>query len=226
MKGQRQAPAAFYPVKDPVPILQEAGWAPGPVWTAENLAPTGFRSPDCPAHSQSLYRLSYAAHRNLQYFVSKNAEWLEQEINLHIKDIAKASETDYEMMWASGKSGRRKLAFEDRSEKSKRRKSKDLRKTVRFPELTHATKMSLISAGKTDAAALVSEAVEATPTREIRIRKAWVTHTKNVWVLFTPEEALSLFIEAHLTKSQYIKIRIQAKNEEFTSTQVSTQSKR
>jgi len=24
----------FTPGKDPVPILQEAGWAPGPVWTA------------------------------------------------------------------------------------------------------------------------------------------------------------------------------------------------
>ena len=36
--------------KDPVPIVQEAGWAPGPVWTgAENLAPTGIRSPDRPA---------------------------------------------------------------------------------------------------------------------------------------------------------------------------------
>ena len=30
----------FTPGKDPVPIVQEAGWAPGPVWTgAENLAP-------------------------------------------------------------------------------------------------------------------------------------------------------------------------------------------
>ena len=29
----------FTPGKDPVPIVQEAGWAPGPVWTgAENLA--------------------------------------------------------------------------------------------------------------------------------------------------------------------------------------------
>ena len=28
------------PRKDPVPIVQEAGWAPGPVWTsAENLSP-------------------------------------------------------------------------------------------------------------------------------------------------------------------------------------------
>src|SRR5215468_3717085 len=48
------------PRKDPVPIVQEAGWAPGPVWTcAENLAPTGIRSPDRPASSQSLHRLSY-----------------------------------------------------------------------------------------------------------------------------------------------------------------------
>jgi len=31
------------PRKDPVPIVQEAGWAPGPAWTgAENLAPPGF----------------------------------------------------------------------------------------------------------------------------------------------------------------------------------------
>ena len=53
----------FTPGKDPVPIVQEAGWAPGPVWTgAENLAPTGIRSPDRRARSQSLYRLSYRAH--------------------------------------------------------------------------------------------------------------------------------------------------------------------
>jgi hypothetical protein len=33
----------FTPGKDPVPIVQEAGWAPLPVWTgAENLAPPGF----------------------------------------------------------------------------------------------------------------------------------------------------------------------------------------
>ena len=51
----------LYPLeRDPVPIVQEAGWAAGPVWTgAENLALTGIRSPDRPARSESLYRLSY-----------------------------------------------------------------------------------------------------------------------------------------------------------------------
>ena len=54
----------FTPGKDPVPIVQEAGWAPGLVWAgAGNLDPTGIRSsPDRPAHNQSLYRLRYPAH--------------------------------------------------------------------------------------------------------------------------------------------------------------------
>jgi hypothetical protein len=48
--------------KDPVPIVQETGRAPGPVCTGvENLAPTGIGSPDRPACSQSLYRLRYPA---------------------------------------------------------------------------------------------------------------------------------------------------------------------
>ena len=58
--GQRHAPVAFTPGKDPVPILQEAGWAPRPVWiSAENFASTGIRSPDLPARSESQYRLRY-----------------------------------------------------------------------------------------------------------------------------------------------------------------------
>jgi hypothetical protein len=58
---QRHFPAAFFPrERETVPTVQEAGWAPGSVWTvAENLAPTGIRSPDCPARSESLYRLRY-----------------------------------------------------------------------------------------------------------------------------------------------------------------------
>jgi hypothetical protein len=47
-------PGRFTPEKDPVLIVQEAGWAPGPVWMcAKNLAPTGIRSPDRPARNQS-----------------------------------------------------------------------------------------------------------------------------------------------------------------------------
>jgi hypothetical protein len=55
--GQHYAPAAL-PLG---PIIQEAGWAPGPVWKfAKNI-------PDRPARSQSLYRLSYPDHNKRSY---------------------------------------------------------------------------------------------------------------------------------------------------------------
>ena len=61
----------FTPGKDPVPIVQEAGWAPGPVWTgAENLDPTGIQSPDRPARSESLYRLSYPGRMAVVHVVN------------------------------------------------------------------------------------------------------------------------------------------------------------
>ena len=51
--GSTPRPDRFTPVKDSVPIVQEAGWGPGSDWTdAENLAPTGIRSPDRPARSE------------------------------------------------------------------------------------------------------------------------------------------------------------------------------
>ena len=58
-------PGRFTPGKDPVPIVQEAGQVPGPVWTgAANLAATEIRSPDRPARSESLYRLSCPGPQN------------------------------------------------------------------------------------------------------------------------------------------------------------------
>jgi hypothetical protein len=46
-------PRRFYPRdRDPLPMLQEAAWAPGSVWMGvENLASNGIRSPDCPVRS-------------------------------------------------------------------------------------------------------------------------------------------------------------------------------
>jgi hypothetical protein len=65
--GQYHAPATFTPGKDPVHTVQQAGWAPGPVWTcAKILTPTGIRSPDRPARSQLLW----VVYPNLLIFTS------------------------------------------------------------------------------------------------------------------------------------------------------------
>jgi hypothetical protein len=51
VSGQRHAPVALLPPEKgtPVPIVQEAGWDPEPVWTQrleeESFAPAGDRTP-------------------------------------------------------------------------------------------------------------------------------------------------------------------------------------
>ena len=59
----------FTPGKDPVPILQEAGWAPGPIWTGGKSRPHRDSIPDRPARSQSLYRLSYPVHKQVGQYL-------------------------------------------------------------------------------------------------------------------------------------------------------------
>jgi hypothetical protein len=63
VSGQRHAPAALYfqGKGPPVPIGQEAGWAPDPVWTQRieenplSLPGIETRSPGRPVSSQTLY---------------------------------------------------------------------------------------------------------------------------------------------------------------------------
>ena len=57
----------FTPGKDPVPIVQEAGWVPGPVWKGGKSRLHRDSIQDRPARSQSLYRLSYRAHTEQNY---------------------------------------------------------------------------------------------------------------------------------------------------------------
>jgi len=75
----------FTPGKDPVPIVQEVGWAPGPVWTgAENLAPTRFRSPDRPARSQSkvYMRQSKNVEANQDGMCKQYVRWNRQYLSI------------------------------------------------------------------------------------------------------------------------------------------------
>lgn len=59
----RPRPGFFTSGMDPVRIAWEARWALQLIWTgAENLLPAGIQFPYCPAHSDSLYRLTIPAH--------------------------------------------------------------------------------------------------------------------------------------------------------------------
>jgi len=66
-------PGRFTPGRDPVPIVQKAGWAPGPVWMgAENLVPTGFDPRTVqPVGITTLTELSRAILPSHESFVSQ-----------------------------------------------------------------------------------------------------------------------------------------------------------
>ena len=51
MSGQQHAPAALWPRERPGTHLQEAGWAPGPVWTGGKARPHRDSIPDRPVRS-------------------------------------------------------------------------------------------------------------------------------------------------------------------------------
>jgi hypothetical protein len=58
--GQRHAPAAITPGKTRYPLYRRLGGPQGRSRQVRKISPlTGIRSPDRPARSQSLYRLSY-----------------------------------------------------------------------------------------------------------------------------------------------------------------------
>jgi len=58
--GQRHAPAASLPRKTRYPLYRRQGGPQGrSVWVRKTSPPTGIRSPDRPARSESLYRLTY-----------------------------------------------------------------------------------------------------------------------------------------------------------------------
>ena len=57
--------------RDPVPTVQEAGWAPAPVWTgADSLDPIGIRSPDGPVRSESHLHVVPRLKMSKLYFYS------------------------------------------------------------------------------------------------------------------------------------------------------------
>ena len=62
--------------KTSIPILQEAGWAPGPVRTGgENVASIGIRSPESPARIELLYTLHYPVPHILKIYFTILQTW-------------------------------------------------------------------------------------------------------------------------------------------------------
>jgi len=75
-------PQLLYPQgQDPVPIVQEAGWTTGTVWTqVQNLNPTRIWFLDLPAHNESLYCNDHDAFSSAHYSIPTCCLYISQHI--------------------------------------------------------------------------------------------------------------------------------------------------
>lgn len=131
-------------------------------------------------------------------FLINNKEWLDASISF---------------VPPPKKAGRKELSFEDCDEKTKSKKTKNIRDSTPLSVLTHATQMSLRASGRVEASKLVKEITTSTPTRAENYRKSFKRTTSQQ---LTAEEALSVLIEAKLSRHSYNVIR-RAAPEKFPS---------
>ena len=140
--------------------------------------------------------------RTRRQFLGDHSEWLNQEIILPLEDPVDE---------IPALVGRPKTPFQSSSDRSKRRKTVKRRAMFSAPELSYAAQMSLRSAGEQDAAHVFKEAM-ATPIRASKMRHAWKVKQEKMGITsFTSDEALSLFVNAKLSKHQYQLLRSSAK---------------
>lgn len=108
-------------------------------------------------------------------------------------------------------SGRKSILFEESSNITKRKKTADIRNRFRSKELAYATQMKLREERLTDAAAIIREATQTTPSRATKIRDSWKQTENNPVYAYTDMEALALMVDSDLSVSQYNSIQSGAK---------------
>lgn len=132
---------------------------------------------------------------------ASNLKWLQQEIIIP-REAA--------LQRTPKKLHRPLKPFAEISKRQKLRRIKSLVSEHPEAELTFAASVSLSSSGKRDAAYLLKEATQTTPTRATKFKRAY-KHPASVPVPYTPLQALALFVNARMTKFQYNLIRQEAK---------------
>ncbi|CAH2109275.1 unnamed protein product [Euphydryas editha] len=127
-----------------------------------------------------------------QRFLNNNEQWLTSSIKL-----------PYWSAEPTQKPGRPTKTFEESSDRSKRRKTKELREQLPVEELTYAAGMSQRTSENSDASKLIKE-MTSTPTRATKFRKVISSADKQIVVRkHTPEEALAIFVEGDFSRRQW-----------------------
>lgn len=129
-----------------------------------------------------------AANYTETRFLKSNEKWLNNSIKFDI--------------CTTKKSGRPRKKFNESSERSKRRKTKDLREQVPAEQLTYAAQMCQRAEGNTEVSKIIKD-VTLTPTRAKKFRKVMSSANKNKITKHSPSEALAIFVEGDFTRRQW-----------------------
>lgn len=143
----------------------------------------------CLRHFKSDFKRKWVgANYTQDRFIKLNEQWLDSTITLP--------------KFSFQNPGRPMKDFSELSERSKRRKTEELRNQATSEELTFAACMSQRASGDTNAAELIKKITE-TPTSATKIKKVIASAEKCTIKKLSPSKALALFVEADLTRSQY-----------------------
>lgn len=132
------------------------------------------------------------ANRTEGPFLKNNDKWLSEQVSFAVPTTGKANPVN--------KGGRPSQEFASSSDRSKRRKTKDIRTSFTSDELAYATQMSLRSIGQLDASTVVKEVTTTSPTRASKYRRAYAVTDETT---LSEEAALSALIEYKFSKSTY-----------------------
>lgn len=117
------------------------------------------------------------------------------------------STSSFDRLSTSSSTGRPSAEFEEASERTKRRKTATVRSQLSATELAYATQMSLRSSGANNAANVVRDVTQKSPSRASKYKAALKLAAIPPVKRMSPEAALSDMVEAKLTKHQYEVIR-------------------
>lgn len=140
------------------------------------------------------------SRRTEETFKKKYKDWLSGLIQITIYDKILPTQ--------SNSVGRPTLEFSKLSDRSKRRKTAELRSSNTTEELAYATQMSLRTSGQSHASKIVKDVTSTSPTRASKYITAF---TSKVEKTLSHDEALSVLVEHKFSKRTYQGIRKVAK---------------
>lgn len=134
------------------------------------------------------------ASKHEEVFLKNNRDWLEGTFEIPIE--------------SASPQGRPAKSFEDLSERSKRRKTEEIRATLKHDVIIHAAQSVLQNTGQRNASKVLKE-ITNSPTRASKYRSAYskVNNDDDMLPPLTPLQALQMFVEADLSRRQYEIIR-------------------